>query len=425
MDLVGKKLLILGANPETAGLVIKANELGITTYVTDYNHNAYAKRYAKVPCDIDATSKEELEKLIIHEKIDGVLCGVAEALMPTYASICEDLHLPCYGNNELFNLFVDKYNFKKLCRENNVPVVDEFELKDYSNEELRKVELPVVVKPVDSSTSKGISICRTLEELKFGIDFALSFSRSKKILIEKYMTGEEVILYYAFQDGDVSLVAMCDRYTNKEQKGVAQLPTSYIFPSKHLNDYLKNTDLSVKKMFKKLNIQNGFMFIQSFIDDKGITRFYEPGYRLNGAQEHYIVSNTTGIDAKECLINLALTGNESIQSISQLANPFLNGKYGCKLSPLIKTGKIKKIIGLDEISHLKNIVSINPSYDDGDEVTGFGTLKQIVCRFFIVSDSLDELKKTIDKIYELFDVVNNNDESMLLKKFDTGLLKYE
>lgn len=417
-----KKLLILGANPETAGLVKKANDLGIITYVTDYDPKAFAKKFAKVPCNIDANNLNDLEALIKAEQIDGVLCGVAESLMPTYAKICQDFCFPCYGDGTLFSLFVDKSRFKDACRQYGVPVVDEFLLKDYSDASLKTVCLPVVVKPVDSCSSKGISVCRTYDELKTGIEKALSFSKSKKLIVERYMTGEEAIVYYAFQDGEPSLVAMCDRYTNKEQKGVAQLPTSYIFPSKHLDKYIQKTDESVRRMFKKLGVKNGFMFIQSFVDDNGDVKFYEPGYRLNGAQEHYIVNETTGIDAKECLIRYALSGQEADYVISKRADPKLNGRYGCKLSPLAKVGKIAQIVGLEELAKNKNIVSINPSYETGGEVTGYGTLKQIVCRFFIVAQTKEDLKDSIDYIYEKFDVLDDSGHSLLMQKFDTSIL---
>lgn len=422
MNLNGKKLLILGANPETAGLVKKANEMGVITYVTDYDPMAFAKKFAKVPCNINATDLAELEKLIKKEGINGVLCGVAESLMPTYAKLCKDFGFPCYGDETLFGLFVDKARFKETCRKYGVPVVDEFFLKDYSEASLRSVCLPVVVKPVDSCSSKGISVCKTFEELKNGVEKALSFSKSKKLIIERYMTGEEAIVYYAFQNGEPSLVAMCDRYTNKEQKGVAQLPTSYVFPSKHLEKYVRTVDESVKRMFKMLGVKNGFMFIQSFIDDNGDVKFYEPGYRLNGAQEHYIVNETTGIDAKECLVRFALTGEEADYSISKRANPRLNGQYGCKLSPLARVGKIGNLIGLNKISEKEGVVSINPSYENGGEIMGYGTLKQIVCRFFVVAKTKEDLKSTIDFIYDNFDVLDVNGRSLLMQKFDTGIL---
>ena len=423
MNIVGKKILILGANPETASLVCKANELGLITYVTDFNPIAYSKKYATIPCDIDAVNVEELEKLIKEQKIDGVLCGVAESLMLTYERICSDMGFPCFGNKNLFELLINKASFKEKCRQFDVPVVDEYHLNDYSDQSLKSISFPAVVKPVDSCSSKGISICNNVSELKKGIKKALASSKNKKIIIEKYMTGDEVVIYYAFQNGEPSLVAMCDRYTNKEQKGVAQLPTSYIFPSIYLHKYIKTVDKKVKEMFKGLGIKNGFMFIQSFIDENGGVRFYEPGYRLNGAQEHFIVNKTTNIDAKECLIRFALTGIEADYRLAERADPFLNNQFGCKLSPLVKEGKIKQIIGLDEISKNKDVISINPSYSNGDEVTGYGTLKQISCRFFVVADSIEKLKNDIDFINENFDVIDENDNSMLLKGFNTDFLR--
>jgi len=413
---MSKKILIMGANPETSSLVIKAKEMGLTTYVTDYNPNAYAKQFADVPVNIDASHVDELVDFAKKEKIDAVLAGVAEALMPFYYEVCKRLDYPCFATLEQFEIMVSKDKFKNVCRRYDVPVVPEF-----SKDHLDAVEYPVVVKPVDSCSSKGISVCQNRAELDEGIEKALSFSRSGSLLLEKYMTGEEVVIYYVIQDGEPFLVGMCDRYTNKEQKGVAQLPTSYIFPSKHLAQYIDEDDEKVCNMLKGMGLTNGVLFLQAFVDDNGSVRIYEPGFRLNGAQEHLIIGNETGVDAKELLLNFALTGSMG-ESVRSKADPYLHGKYGCKLSPLVKTGKIVNLNGLDEIKKLKCVVSVNPSYREGETVDGYGTLKQIICRFFIVSDTKEELKETIEKIYSLLEVLDENGNSMLLTPFDTNIV---
>ena len=420
MNLKEKKILILGANPETAGLVIKANELGLDTYVTDYDPKAYAKQFAKHPCNIDASAVDELYELAVKEKIDGVLVGVAERLLPAYYALCVKLGYPCFGDPDIFNLMIDKKQFKSVCRKYDVPVVQEYNFTDYKND-LRKIELPVVVKPVDSCSSKGISVCKTYDELEKGVEKALSFSVSKTILIEKYMTGDEVVVYYVIQNGEPTCVAMCDRYTNKEeQRGFAQLPTAYLYPSIYIHKYLAETDTKVKNMLRNVGVKNGVLFLQGFIEKDNV-RFYEPGFRLNGAQEHYLVSAITGIDAKELLINFALTGQMSGDSISTRAKPNFE-KLGCKLSPLVKTGRIKQLSGLDEISEIKEVVSVNPSYREGDSVDGKGTLKQIVCRFFIVADTAEKMKETIEQIYQKLVVLDDDGNSMLLKPFDTSIV---
>ncbi|MEN6594023.1 MAG: ATP-grasp domain-containing protein [Clostridiaceae bacterium] len=421
MDIAGKKLLILGANPETAGFVIKAHEMGVYTIVTDYDPHAFAKRYASKSYDIDAIDVDALYQMAVSEQIDGVMVGVAEALLSTYEQLCSRLQLPCFGSARLFDLLADKSRFKQTCREHGVPVVEEYELSEHpSEEELAAIPLPVVVKPVDNRSSRGISVCRTQEELKTGISKALDNSKRKKLIIEKYMTGDEVVIYYLIQDGEPSLVGMCDRYTNKEQYGLAQLPTAYLFPSIYLKQYCSATDEKVKQMLRDIGVKNGTLFIQSFIED-GEVRFYESGFRLNGAQEHYIVSAVSGIDAKEHLVHFALTGKMSEEILAHKAKPDFD-KWGCKLSPLVRTGQIHTLGGLEEIAKIPEMLSINPSYGEGDIVTAAGTLRQIACRFFFVTETKQRLAEIIEFIQTHFIVQDSDGRSMLLTPFDVNTI---
>ncbi len=412
-----KKLLIMGANPETVSLILKAKEMGYFTIVTDNNPDAYAKKFADMAINIDGVDVEGLVEFAKAEKVDGVLVGVTEALLPAYCEVCDRLNMPCYATQDKFEIMTRKDLFKKKCIEYGVPTI-----KEYSMDDIQSIEYPVIVKPVDSCGSKGITVCHSKQQLEKAIEYALSFSGVKDCLIEEYMTGEEVISYYVMQDSNPIFVGMCDRYTHKESSQKVQLPTSYIYPSKHIDSYIRHSDGAIKQMIKGLGLDNGSIFFQCFVDKNGIVRTYEPGYRLNGAQEHMIVSKVSGIDAKQMYINLALTGKVSEYDLEKMSNPKPE-KISCKLSPLVKTGHIADIIGLDEIRKLRDVVSVNPSYNAGDTVTGEGTLKQIVCRFFIVSENKEDLIATIEKIYELLRVIDDEGNDMLIGRFDTSIVR--
>jgi len=414
-----KKILIMGANPETVSLIIKAKKMGYKTYVTDNNPHAYAKKFADVPCNINGIDADAIVELVKKENIDAVIVGVAEALIPTYCEVCKRLNYPCFATLEQFDIMIHKDKFKQTCREYGVPVVEEFSIS-----EPEKIVYPVVVKPVDSSSSKGISICTNQEQLDKAIEKALSFSPSKNILIEKYMDGIEAIVYYVIQDGKPTLVAMCDRYTSKEQEGITQLPSAYIFPSKHLEQYVAQTDEKVCNMLKGMNIQNGVLFLQAFIEN-GEVRIYEPGFRLNGAQEHIIVSHITGIDAKELLLNYAIKGKMSEEDISKLATPKFYGKWACKLSPLIKEGVIGKIEGVEEIKMIEGVVDVYPNYESGGVVKGLGTQRQMAANIFIVAEDKETLKVRAQKVIDSFKVFDENGNDMCLKPFDIRIFDTE
>src|ERR1019366_10665457 len=100
MDLRRRKLLILGANQETAALVNTARELGVYTVVTDYDHHAYAKNFADKAYDVDGMDVPGLIALARAEGVDGVLVGVADRLILPYQQDFAALGMLCYGTLE-------------------------------------------------------------------------------------------------------------------------------------------------------------------------------------------------------------------------------------------------------------------------------------------------------------------------------------
>ncbi len=417
-----KTLLILGGNSATAGLVEAARSMGVKTIVIDINPRAYAKKFADVSYDIDGTDVEGIVRIAREERADGVMLGAVEELMDTYQRVCEALGARCYATKELLDLFSDKVSFKEACKESGVPTTSGSLYGPGDLGGLRGEGFPLIVKPADSSGSRGITVCYSFEELLPAVERALSGSGRDKALVERYMTGQEVVAYYAFQDGEPVFLGMCDRYTNHELASSAQLPTAYIFPSRFTSQYMASGDGPVKSMFRRKRVENGVMFLQGFAEEDGTVRFYESGYRLNGAQEHYIMDACCGIDAKEMMARLALTGRMADYDIRERADPNMGGRFGCKLSVLMRPGRLARYVGLEEISRMEGVVHVNPSYDPGEVVKGAGTLKQIACRFFVVADGPAELKRRLDGINGAFDVLDEEGESLLMARFDTDVL---
>lgn len=423
-SLIGKKLLILGGINAMVEVVQRAKELGVNVYVTDYLPDSPAKKVADRSFMVSTTDVANVVKLIRDEKIDGVYTGNIDSMLPFYAQICSKAGLPCYGTLEQFKLMTDKAAFKAVCRENDVPVVPEYSMTEV---EQNRIQYPVIVKPVDSSGSRGITICYNADELNTGIKNALAFSRSGKLLIEKYMTGDEVVLYYYFQNGNPVFAAMCDRYVLHQGDCRVQLPTSYVFPSRYTRSHLEHTNRLLERMFRKIGLTNGPLFLQAFIED-GIPYIYEPGYRTNGAREQYIIENTCGFSSVDMLIRFALTGSESEEDLSEKADPFIHGKCACKLSPLIGEGKIARIDGFDRLSISDYAIKTVLNNHVGDEITEheLGTLRQIAYRSFIVADDFNQLGEKIDGVQKMVIFRDTSGKSMMLQPFDIAELgKYK
>ena len=420
--LSGKRLLVLGGVIQMVEVVKLAKTYGIEVLVTDYLENSPAKKYADKSFMVSATDVDGVVELCKSEKVDGIVTGYVDLLLPYYAQICEKAGLPCYGSFEIFNIMTDKKLFKKLYRDNNVPTIKEWTTKEVENNQ--GIEYPVIVKPTDSSGSRGISVCNNYSELLNGIEKALQFSPSKQYIVEKYMTGKEVVLYYYFQDGNPIFMGMCDRYVCKEQAGVAQLPIAYVFPSKYTDSHLRNTDCAIKQMFKNIGVKNGTMFLQAFIEDD-IVYVYEPGYRLNGAREQYVFGPINDAYATKMLIHFALTGKMHTESLSQKCDPYICGKHACVLSPVLKTGRVDKIIGLDYMKSNPCIFNIAITNDVNSVVSNkeIGTLRQLAYRNAIIADTKEELINVINDVQRNVDWLDEEGNSLMLRQFSTDELE--
>lgn len=402
-----KKLLILGANPETANLVRTAQRMGIYTIVTDYLPNSYAKKIADKAYDIDGLDIEGLIKLVRRENINGVLVGIADPLIFSYYKVCKELNLPCYITEEALDIFTNKRRFKSACKMFGICGVPEYTLEEIIED--KNISYPVLIKPVDGRSGKGMSVCYFKDEIDAAIEKALKDSRCKQFLIERYMECDDVFMYYTFVNGKFYLSAMPDRFTCEEQKDTAPVVLGAVYPSKYIELYENTLHKKMCELFQYLKIKNGVLLIQAFVEN-GKFYVYDPGFRLQGGAPHILINNVNGFDHQEMLINFALTGKMGEENIQEKNDYFFKGKIAASQTILLRKGIIKYIEGIDRVQKFPEIVSVTQRLFEGDEVSAIGTEQQILVRFHIVCDTKDSLRQIIEKINNIvhvFDIEGN------------------
>lgn len=264
----GKKLLILGGNPETSALVKVANDLGIKTIVTSLRHSDDAKKYAWKQFDVDGMDVPGLISLARSENVDGVLVGVADILVPSYCKVCDAMSLPCYATQQIVDVFSYKDIFKATCEKYGIHGIPEFYLdEDFNDRDLSKIVYPVMVKPVDNGGGVGMSVVYEESELKKAVDIALAASKKKRFIVEKLMRCDDVGIYYTFKDGECSASCVYDRYTTDEQPGLSRVCLGGTYPSKHIDDYYSRMHNNAVRMFKEIGIQNGVLMLSAFYEN--------------------------------------------------------------------------------------------------------------------------------------------------------------
>lgn len=424
-NLKGKKLLILGGSRISCEIVRKAQEMGIYVMVTDWYpiEKSPAKQIADEALMVSTADVDAVVQLIKDKNIDGVMTGFTDSVLPYYARICEKAELPCYGTEQQFDILTNKNKYKALCKEFDVPTVEEYRINESSSDEdFNKIKYPVLVKPADNSGARGITICNDKEKLIEAYNKAVNFSQRKEVLVEQYLDGKEVTIFWVFQDGEIYLSGMGNRHMRHKQEGIIPLPVAYTFPSIHLKKYEKEINPRVKEMLNSIGIENGMMFMQCLVED-GECIVYDIGFRLTGSLEYKLMERIDGYNPLEMMIRFALTGKMAEDSLKEKVTPYWN-QYACNVSFLAMPGVVEKINGVEDIKNTPGVVDAVLAHVEGDEIpdNARGTLKQIILRTFGVASSKEDLEVLLNEIYSKLEVISSDGDNMLMGGFDTSEL---
>ena len=411
MNLKGKRLLIMGGVHFSCEIIKKAQEMGVYTLVADYNkiEDSPGKQIADEAVDLSVIDVDAVVDYVKSHNIDGVFVGFNDMLLPYYAEICEKCGLPCYGTKEQFETLIAKDQYKALCRQFGVPTIPEYDINDDN------IQYPVLVKPVDSSGSRGITICYNREELEQAVEVGRKASKQGKVLIERYMDGREVTVFWTIQDGNYYLSALANRHVKHNQgDDVIPLPVGYTFPSVYLPKYRKEVEENCKRMFSHLDLKDGMMFMQCKVED-GTCYVYDLGYRLTGSLEYKILEQVCGYNPLEMMICHALTGKMGEESIADKAVPeFKTPAFN--VSCLCAPGTIKEITGVEKVKQMPEVIDAVIAHFSGETITEKmrGLLAQITVRVLGSVPTKEDLLPTMQRIDNTIHIIGEKGEELLL-----------
>lgn len=410
--LKNKRLLMLGGASYTPFIKEYANKMQFHLFAAGNQVNDAMDKYVEEFFIAEASNVKEVCEVVKSKEIDGIVALGNEDIIDCAIEVSSICGIPFYLNDVHWNNLQNKENFKKLCREYDIDVVEEYIVTSASSEhELKKLPYPIVFKPVDSCGSKGITICYNSLEIRQAIQKAKKYSRSDKYLVEKYMQCPEFIVSYIFADGEIKVWMLGDRHMNTQQKGFGGLSNLSVYPSRFAQLYMDTVHPKMVNLLKEYAPKNGTMFVQGFVDEDKI-RFFDPGMRFCGTLDTIVYSEVCEINPLHWMVNHSLCGQMCNEEELNKMDWELHGKVCAQLSILIHPGKVSKIEGLDDVRNLPGIISVIPLLHEGDTVDMVGTLQQVLARIHMVLDDRENIKTTVNEIYRLINVTDEKGYDM-------------
>ena len=407
-SLKGKRLLVLGGSASNVQLVHFAQQMGIFVVVADNQENRPGKEVADDSVLISTDDYETLSRYIKENNIDGVATGAGEWNVVNAMRLCKLANLPYYADEQLWNICQNKRHFKDYCLKYGVPTVPEFSV---SNKPQPK-DYPVIVKPVDGCSSRGITVCYNDEELEKAISFALSHSQSSNVIIEKYIDngGVTIDAKYVVVDGKCYLEALGERYVLED----SIITAISFYPSSLLTCYMEKVNPNVQKMFEALGYKNGVFFFQAIPDGESIY-VYEMGLRVSGGMIYNMTDAVGCNNAMKMLIYHSLTGKMCEKDDLETINPHFNGKLASTVALPLRLGIIAHIEGLEKVKAIPGVADVTVYYHEGHEceMKHLNTLEQLFARIIVVSDNEKKLSETINDIKNTITVTDEKGNDMI------------
>lgn len=399
-----KKILLLGGSAQQVPAIEKARDLGYETILIDYlldNPGQYVadKWYPESTTDI-----EKVYQIAKNEKVSGILAYASDPAALPAAIVSELLGLPTNPSKSVEILGV-KHKFRRFLQENGFPSPDiitfspDMPLHKIENE-VKQLIFPIVVKPTDSSGSKGVSFLKDLSGLKDAIKHADKYSKNKILIAEEFIErgypdviGGDIFI----ENGKVILYG--DMACLRENEGKSLIPVGEKWPN-NLNKLQKERLYNdLQRIVDILKLKNGEMNIEVLFDKEDYPHFLEIGPRAGGNMIPIELSDIYKIDLIKANVLAAM--GEPIDAIPHQPD-------GCYMTYVLHSdidGIFKEIAFSDEI--IPFIYRKVIYKKDGDKVEKFDGAGKALGIVFMKFPDLKTMSETQSKIGSLITPIIN------------------
>lgn len=358
-----KKIMILGASILQLPAIEKARELGLETVVVDMNPEAIGFNVEGIEKEVISTI--DVPSIVAAAKkhhIDGIMTLATDMPMRAVAAVAREMNLIGIDDDTALKA-TNKAEMRAALKECGVPIPKFFKV---TNEEeyktaVKHFNVPFIVKPVDSSGSRGIFEVIDIADQKL-IDeayrYCRPYSRVGNVIVEEYMSGHEVSVETLSIDGVCHVIQITDKLTTGAPHYVE---IGHSQPTRLGKETAEKIAEVAKAANKAIGIKNGPSHTEIIVTAEG-PKIVELGARLGGDNINtHLVPLSTGVNIVECCIRIALGERPDITPKHQKGAAIRYFRQNA--------GVIKSIESIHEAEEIPGVKQVSIVHGIGDTIT--------------------------------------------------------
>ena len=387
-----KKLMLLGGLRYLLPVIKAAHKLGYYVITCDYLPNNIAHKYSDEYVNVSIIDKEAVLKAAQEKQIDGIMSFAVDPGVVTAAYVAEKMNLPFQGPYQSVSILQDKSKFRQFLTENgfNVPNAKGYTCLEDALKDVDFFNWPVIVKPVDSAGSKGVSRVDNPENLAKAVEYALSEAHNGHFIIEDFLDKKGCssdsdcfsingkLAFCSFSDQKFDLDAD-NPYT----------PAAYSWPStmpKYAKEELTN---ELQRLMTLLHVKTGVYNVETRLCTNGKPYIMELSPRGGGNRLSEMLRYITHTD----LIDNAVL-NAVGEKIEEIQQPCYDGCLAEIILHSDKSGIFRKLI-IDKEFEKQFVIEKDLWVENGDKVEGFTGANKAIGTLALHFSSHQELEENV------------------------------
>ncbi len=400
-----KKILLLGGSSQQLVAIRAAKRLGYYTVLCDYLPDNPGQYEADKFYGTSTTDVEAVYEIAKAEQVDGILAYASDPAALPAATVAERLGLPTNPAKSVEILGL-KYPWRRFLYENGFacPKFHSFNPQTPINEIKENVKdftFPVVVKPTDSSGSKGVTRLDDWGGLEKAICWADEYSRNKILLVEEfiqrgypYVIGGDIFVW----DGKIVLYGEMDCLRDTLKSPLIPIGKKRPAGLNKKQEEIVHNEL--QRVITALGVRFGEMNIEILLDKDDNVHFLELGPRAGGNMIPVQLSDAFGIDLVKANVQAAMGMKPDFVGKSVNALP------GCYMHYVLHSYEAGMFGSIEIDESIKKNVYREVIYKrPGDIVEVFDGAGKALGIVFLHFDTVEQMNRCCDKMEDLIKIV--------------------
>ena len=390
-----KKILLLGGSRYLLPVIKSAHELGLYVITCDYLPDNIAHKYSDEYVNVSIIDKEAVLEVAKKLEIDGIMSFATDPGFVTAAYVAEKLGLPYGGSYESVSILQDKGRFRRFLTEHNfnVPHAKSYEKLEDALCDTEFFTWPVIVKPVDSAGSKGVTRVDDKNELRKAIEYALDFSHCDQFIIEDFIEKKGCSSDTDSFSIDGKLVATTfssQRFDLEADNPYA--PMAYSWPATFSKENEEELASEIQRLLTLLNMKSSIYNIETREGIDGKAYIMEVSPRGGGNRLAEMIRYASGVDMIKAAVQAAVG-----LPIDNVEQPKYDGCWAEYVLHSKVDGKFKEL-WIDQDFATNNVVEVDLWVNQGDEIHSFTAANFAIGTVVMKFASQEELESKLSSM---------------------------